>query len=156
QRGVVTGGQVGAPGVGHGDEGVDPAGLHLDAIVACVPGDGRRDRPSTQLRERPSLGRVASADVAAAGADHPCAPASQRESNLERNTLGTSRNLADHPGARIPLLAGIVGIRGALTDTPGYLIVELGGIEPPSARWSPNLLRPFPTSQLTAAEPAGR
>ena len=34
--------------------------------------------------------------------------------------------------------------------------MELGGIEPPSARWSPNLLRPFPTSQLTAAEPAGR
>jgi hypothetical protein len=34
--------------------------------------------------------------------------------------------------------------------------VELGGIEPPSAEWSPNPLRPFPTSQLTAAEPAGR
>ena len=37
-----------------------------------------------------------------------------------------------------------------------HRLVELGGIEPPSARWLPNLLRPFPTLQLTAAEPAGR
>lgn len=52
--------------------------------------------------------------------------------------------------------SGVFGVQRLLVDNPGYPIVELGGIEPPSARWSPNLLRPFPTLRLTAAGPAGR
>ncbi len=60
------------------------------------------------------------------------------------------------PSRRSPQFQGFCGCPQPPTDGCGPDLVELGGIEPPSARWSPNLLRPFPTSQLTAAEPAGR
>ncbi len=34
--------------------------------------------------------------------------------------------------------------------------VELGGIEPPSAEWLPNAIRPFPIFSFAAAEPSDR
>lgn len=83
---------------------------------------------------------------------------SHRPRNAQRRQPPThpARPELTHGPVRRAGLAGVSGISGVPTDTPGYPIVELGGIEPPSARWSSTLLRPFPTSQLTAAEPAGR
>ena len=47
------------------------------------------------------------------------------------------------PGRRVP------GSRDVSLQNPGGpVVVELGGIEPPSARWSPDPIRPFLHSGL--------
>ncbi len=54
-------------------------------------------------------------------------------------------------GEQIPEFRGILPLSSG--EPPS---VELGGIEPPSARWLAHPLRPFPTLPLTAVAPAGR
>ena len=63
--------------------------------------------------------------------------------------------LADHRGARNRCCAGVSGTCCTVEDTAGYPIVELGGIEPPSVRWSPNLIRPFPQLGLDGYRTGG-
>lgn len=120
--------------------------------ASCASGVTLPDRP-----RRPSPGRRRPRRrPSALLSENPGCDPEDLGSNPDSNAVGTPRKRASRRADRSRSSAGFSGTNRLLPDTPGYPIVELGGIEPPSARWSPNLLRPFPTSQLTAAEPAGR
>ncbi|CCM65582.1 exported hypothetical protein [Candidatus Microthrix parvicella RN1] len=57
-------------------------------------------------------------------------------------------------GAASPAVASAEAVavagspRGGSAGPTAQVLVELGGIEPPSAKWLPSALRPFPTCGL--------
>ena len=136
--------QVQAPAVGHGSGRVDR--WRAFRLRCCFDGVGASARhKSRRLRyERPAVLHRCPSGMVVGLSEVP-----DRRRSLSRGEPAAAA-ISPNSGEQIGEFRGT-----RPPNSAEHPVVELGGIEPPSARWLPNLLRPFPTLPLNSCGTGG-